>query len=218
MKANLIVADNETGGLLFKENPITEVCLYIISPSTFKVIDKYKTYVRPYNKLKITQKAIEATQVNIKDVEAGIELKTMVTTMIVYFKKAKNGAKYDLPQVIFHNASFDIDFWEYAFELCGKNLFDYIDRVPICTMRMISLHDAGTKNEKDDTTSISLSASCERFGIKLKSAHGAENDVVATLALFKALTSKLRALPTTKDKTVVEEKVVEEKSRRYFQF
>jgi len=218
MKTNLIVADCETGGLLYKENPITEICLYIISPTTFKLIDKYQTYVKPYNNLKITKSAIEATQVDMKNVEAGIELKTLVTTLIVYFKKAKNNAKYDLPQMVFHNASFDKQFLEYAFELCGKNLYDYIDPIFICTMRMIKLHDAGSKNDKVETTSISLAASCERFNIKLKSAHGAENDVIATAALLKAMTLKLRNNNIKGEKPEKEEITVKEKSRLYFQF
>lgn len=217
MKTNLIVLDVETGGKKSVENPITEVALHIVDPVTFKIIDKYQTYVKPYNNLIITKEAIDATQVNMKDVNNGIDVKTLVTMLIIQFKKAKNNAKYDLPQIVLHNAPFDIRFLQYAFEFCKKNLFDYIDLVPICTMRLIKLHDAGSKNGKAETSSISLTASCERFKIKLKSAHGAENDVIATTALLKALTSKLRQIENSS--TNKEEKAEPEvKSRKHFQF
>ena len=216
MKTNLIVLDTETGGFSDKENPITEVCLYIVNPATFKIVDKYQTYVRPYKNLKITKSAIEATQVSMVDIENGVELKTMVNMLMVYFKKARNGSTRDYPQLVGHNASFDIGFLKVAFDFCGKDLFSYIDSVPICTYRMIKLHDASVKNEKLETASASLTSSCERFGIKLKSAHGAEADVIATTALLKALTSKLRNSGDTK--AIKEEKIVEEKSRKFFQF
>jgi len=215
MKTNLIILDTETGGYFYDKNPITEVCLYIVDPITFKVLDKYQTYVKPYDDLKIEPQAIEATQVDMKNVLAGVEVNTMVKMLMMYFKKAKNGAKYGLPQLVGHNVSFDWLFLDYAFAICGKLLLDFLDPIPICTMRMMSLHDAGSKLDKTESASISLTASCERFGIKLKSAHGAENDVIATTALLKAMTSKLRS---TSQSTTKEEKVVGEKSRKFFQF
>lgn len=218
MKANLVVVDLETGGYEFEENPITEVSLHIISPTTFKTLDRYQTYVKPYNELVITQQAINATQVNIKDVENGIEVKTLVKILITYFKKARNGAKYELPQLVFHNGSFDILFLEYAFMFCGEDLYKYVDRIPICTMRMTRLNDAGGKFDKTEATSISLATCCERFSIKLKSAHGAENDVIATIALLKVLVTKLRGTNDIKSKQEIIEPIKQEKSRKFYHF
>ncbi len=216
MKTNLIVSDVETGGKIYTENPITEIYLNIVHPSTFKVISDYHAYIKPYNGLIITKEAIEVSQVSMKDINAGVDIKVVVKMIITKAKAAKNNAKYDKPQLVLHNAVFDKHFLEYAFEFCGEDLYEYVDEIPICTMRLMKLHDAGLKIEKSDQTAFKLSACCDRLGIKLKSAHGAKADTIATTEILKSLTSKLRALSGEEPKEG--KKKPEEKSRKFFQF
>ncbi len=215
MKANLIVGDVETGGKIYTEHPITEIYLSIVNPITFKQVDEYHAFIKPYNGLIITKEAIEVSQVSMKDINAGVDIKTVVKMVTTKAKTAKNNAKYDKPQFVFHNAAFDKRFIEYAFEYCGEDLYEYVDEIPICTMRLMKLHDAGLKIEKSDQTAFSLSACCDRLGIKLKSAHGAKADTIATIELLKHLTSKLRA---SGEEPKESNKKTEEKSRKFFQF
>ena len=214
MRDRLIVIDCETGGLDCEAHSITEVALRTYDAATLKEISKYQTYIKPYDDLEITPIAIEKTQVNMKDVLAGVDIKTAVSMLMIEFKKAKNKSK-SLPQIVGHNIGFDIGFLAYAFKRQGKELFDYINVVPYDTMKMMRAIEAGIKIEKGSVERFDLTSCCSRMGIKLKSAHGADNDVVATHLLFKVIMEKMRGVNIK----VIENKPSEVvKSRNFYQF
>jgi DNA polymerase III epsilon subunit-like protein len=214
MKQNLIILDTETGGYFPEKNPITEVGLVVLEPAKFKQLDTYQTYVKPYLDLTIEKDAILSTQMNISDLEAGKSFAKVAVELSVLFKKytLKGGNRATKPILVGHNIPFDIKFLQYLFQhTIKKDLFDFIDESPIDTMRLAQLKEAG-KPKSGETTKYNLMVCCERFGIKLKSAHGAMADVNATSALLVALIGVLRQTGNQVNRTE------EQKSRSFFQF
>jgi DNA polymerase III epsilon subunit-like protein len=84
--------------------------------------------------------------------------------------------------MIGHNIGFDIGMLNKLFQLLEKDLFDYFERSSIDTMLEQENMEMGQKGSEDYL--YNLGACCERMGIKLHSAHGAEADVEATCKLF----------------------------------
>jgi DNA polymerase III epsilon subunit-like protein len=215
MKNNLCIFDVETGGKKSEENPITEIAMQFIDPIKFKAIHTYQTYVRPYANLKIEKAALDYTRVTMKQINEGIDVKEMVKAVIAAVKVANPGGRgQSAPILVGHNVDFDVRFLSTAFTLCGKQLFDFFDPVSMCTMRMMKLMEAG-KLKSEDVSRYTLTSCCERVGVKLKAAHGAMNDVNATIPLAKALILRLRE---GKAEEVSADEEAQPKSRNFFQF
>lgn len=85
-KANYIVFDCETGGLDCKKNPILEIALVTLDGKTLKEINRYETYVKPYDNLFVDPKALAANGIKLRDCEThGITKKEFVKNIIQYF-------------------------------------------------------------------------------------------------------------------------------------
>ena len=188
MKNNIIILDTETGGLKYKENPITEIGLVVVEPKNFSILEQYETFVKPYNNLEITKKALEVSRVSMEEINKGVDAKVVVAKLISIFRKyTPPNTKGSKPILVGHNITFDLDFLEYIFDFCSKNLYDFVDRISHDTMRLMEIYERKSKTN----LSYKLESCCDRFGIKLKSAHGALNDSIATRELFKALMNNL---------------------------
>ena len=74
------IYDCETGGLDFRKNPITQYACIILDPRTLKEVDRWETFVKPYNNLVIEEEALRHTMVSMSDVNSGISLKRFVRT------------------------------------------------------------------------------------------------------------------------------------------
>lgn len=209
-KAKLIITDFETGGLKYKEHPITQAAFVVIDPKSRAILDTYETFVKPYQDLVITPKALEASRVTMEQIESGVDYLVLMAKMIELAKKHTVGKTK--PIFIGHNFTFDIDFAEQLFRFKSKNLYDFFDRFFWCTMRMMKDYE---RKEKADAA-YDLTACCNRFGIKLKSAHGALADCYATKDLFTALTKNW--IPKVGVDTETNEPAEEiVKSRKYFE-
>lgn len=210
MKNKIIILDVETGGLKCKENPITQIGLVVLEPKNFAIIEQYETFVKPYNNLEITKEALLASRVTIEEIESGIEHTKALAKLIEIFRK--HSEPRQKPVLVGHNFNFDMGFLQYLFDYKSKDLFDFIDPVYWCTLRMMKLYERKLKQDN----AYDLTSCCSRFGIKLKAAHGALPDVLATRDLLKSLMGVLDA--TSKDKSVTnitEEKPL--KSRKFFE-
>lgn len=186
-----IVLDCETGGLKPIENPITQFAMLTLDQVTLKEVNRYETYVKPYNDLKIKQDALNTTMVKMSDVNNGIDYKALVKNIVGYIKITNpTGRGQSKPIMVGHNTQFDIGFIDYLFKLDGKDVFDYFARGHLDTM-LLTKQMFDHKKKKEDL-SYDLTNSCARFGISLVDAHGAMNDVVATSKLFVAYTNHLR--------------------------
>lgn len=190
MKNNLAIVDCETGGVDANANPITEICIEIIEPVNFEILDSYQTYIKPYDDLVITQDALDASRVSMKDVNNGIDRLKVLKKLIELSKKYNAGRYNSLLIFVGHNFGFDIRFLEYLFNSSNKNLWDYFDRFYFDTMRLFSQLEAPMKGS--DKFKYNLTNLSERYDIKLTSAHGAAADVAVTKELFVIHQRRLR--------------------------
>lgn len=213
MKNHFIVLDVETGGMEEDKNPITELALQVLDPVKFKEIHRYQTYVKPYANLTILKEALAKSRVSMKEIEAGVDVSVMVAGLIKATKVANPSGKAK-PILVGHNISFDKKFLEFVFKLKGKNVWDYFDEIPMCTMRLMKNMETG-KLKADEVSRYTLTSCAERLGIKLKSAHGAMSDVEATTKVFKALILMMRNAEVGKESGSPEES---QKTRKTFQF
>lgn len=214
----ITIFDFETGGLNELENPITEIGMLNIDVNDFHVNWEYNTFVKPYAGMIITKEALEQTLVNEKDIQNGIELEKAVKDMIKLFKQSNssNGKPSGNTIMCGHNVTaFDRRFIEMAFELCEKNVYDYISGCFHDTLA--DAHRAWcTPKDKHN-----LKACCQKIGYNLTGAHGAMNDVRATFELYKYFSLKLRGnsvkqiTPQTNNEGTASKKV---NHRNHFQF
>lgn len=191
IRANYIVHDCETGGLDSQKNPITQYACVILDYKTLKEVDRYETFIKPYNDLSIDQEALDHTMVSMTDIKNGVDCKKFVSTLATFYEehraKTKNKDAGRLVSVG-HNVVFDHGFLQYAMNLYNKNLWNYINGNFVDTQVMAKMTWGLLGNEK-----IRLSDCCERARIRLTDAHGAMNDVEATADLFRWFTKRLRA-------------------------
>lgn len=209
--AKYIVLDCETGGLSALENPITQIGLLILDDD-LKEVNRWETYVKPYNDLIIEQGALDATGLKLADIKTGVSKNELRDHLIKIFKVCnvnKKGKWYALgnPIIVGHNIGFDISFLDYLFKDGEENIYDYISRNSIDTMALSKMDDP-------TRSSFNLTSCCASYGIELNDAHKAMADVVATSGLFKKIVRKLKGntLSKAEDETQIK------KSRLKFQF
>ena len=207
------IYDCETGGLDFNKNPITQYACIILDPKTLKEVDRWETFVKPYNNLVIEEEALRHTMVSMSDVNSGINLKRFVKTSRDFDKMHQvKGAKNDAGRLVpvGHNIPFDNGFLSYAYKLEGEDYFEFvypnfIDTFPLAKMAW------GIKGDEK----INLSACCDYAKIKITDAHGAMNDVEATTDLLKYFIKKFRAKNGTASNAVEEARAM---GREFFEF
>lgn len=205
-KANYIILDCETGGFDNKKNPITQIALLEID-NNLKEINRFETYIKPYNDLEITSSALAVTGLKMTDINNGVDFKEAVKLITLFFKE-NMPSKHPMnrPVIIGHNLDFDIGFIEELFRLAKKDFSDIRNRNPIDTQTLM-------KMLMPNITSLALGKCCEEMGISLPDAHKAMNDVVATTDLFRAIVNRMK---NSTSKGVKQTEQI--KSRQTFQF
>lgn len=206
--ANYIVFDCETGGLDPYKNPITQIALLTIDSESLKELNRWETFVKPYDNLEITKAALDTTGLKMADINSGLGKKELVSALITYFKESSpNSRPENRPVLVGHNVQFDMGFLNYIFSTTDKSVLDYVNPTQIDTMALTKMYG---KTER-----LKLEIACAEFGIVLKNAHSAMPDVLATTDLLKHYISMLRSSEKESDSSA-KEKVV--KSRVKFQF
>ncbi len=189
IKAPYIVWDVETGGLNCMNNPITQFAAVVLDYNTLKEVDRFETFVKPYNKLKIEPKVLELTMLSMSDINSGMTVDVFTKELTTFINKNK-ASKNDFgrPLCIGHNVCFDLQFITYALAYTGYDIFDYIQDSFIDTMVLSKMAWGIQGTEK-----LKLGICCERAGVSLVDAHGAMNDVYATADLFRYFVNKMRS-------------------------
>lgn len=206
-KASYIIFDCETGGLDKDKNPITQIAFLTLNPTTLKETNRYEFYIKPYDDLVITKKALEMTGLKMVDINAGVDKKDAVAIIIDYLKESMPSTHpSNRPVMIGHNVPFDLGMVGSLFERCGKDFSNYVNDTHIDTMALAKQYDP-------TATSLALGSVCEKLGVPLKNAHTAMPDVVATSKVFTIFTNMLRGAEAG---TITEDKV--SKKRETFQF
>lgn len=190
-KSNYIVHDCETGGLDCTKNPITQYACVILDYKTLKEVDRFETYVKPYNDLVIEKQALDATMVTMSDIKSGMTHHEFVKSVVDFWEqyRAKTGKK-EMGRLVSvgQNIPFDHNFLDYALQLENQTIWDYFQPNFIDTYALAKMAWGLTGDEK-----LNLGSNCERVKIRLTDAHGAMNDVEATADLFRWFVKKVRA-------------------------
>lgn len=214
IKSNYIVFDCETGGLDPKENPITQYAAIILDGKTLKEIDRFETFIKPYNDLKIDKVALEKTMVSMSDINSGMSLKQFVKTVTAWWESHR--AKTKMKEMgrlvpVGQNVTFDIGFINEALHLEGAgDITDWLYPNFIDTFPLAKMAWGLTGDEK-----LNLGANCKRAKIRLTDAHGAMNDTEATAELLRWFMKKMRAKKGGSDSESSEARV---KGQEFFEF
>lgn len=207
--ANFIIYDCETGGLDAEKNPITQIAMLAIDGKTLKEINRFETFVKPYNDLVITKDALDATGLKISDIKNGLEIKKVVRLIEIFIKEVNpNNHPANRSILVGHNVQFDNQFLNYAFNLVNKDLSKIVSPTSIDTMALAKL--AFPKID-----SLSLGSVAEKIGVDLIDAHKAMNDVLATAKVFKKFINRLRSENTHE---MTEDDEAEKRIRNHFPF
>ena len=212
-KSFYLVHDCETGGLDFTKNPITQYACVILDPFTLKEVDRYETFVKPYDDLVIEKQALEHTMVSMSDIKNGITRKKLYETLKTIYTNYQAKGKYkDANRIVSvgHNVTFDHGFIDYVFQSQGDSMWNYFHPTFVDTLVLAKLMWGLTGDEK-----LNLTACSERAKIKLSDAHGAMNDVEATADLLRYFAKKLRS---GKSESSVSESSKRERGQKFFEF
>jgi DNA polymerase III epsilon subunit-like protein len=213
---NIIVFDVETGGLDCELHPITQIGIIAVESKNYNELLTYETFVKPYNNLEITQKALQSSMLSMTDILKGIDSETLLNNLIHIFKEVKiKGSKSGNPILAGHNVGFDIGFLYELFKFHKKRLSDFVSQERIDTL--IDSRRRWKGNLKsDDVSNFNLKSCCRRYNIDLVDAHGAMQDTKATLQLMIKLNNDFsNSIENTEDKKEVSK---ESKVRKYYQF
>ena len=201
IKSNYIVYDTETGGLNPKKNPITQFACVILDYRTLKEIDRWETYIRPYNDLVIERQAIEHTMVSMSDVNRGMKLHDFINTLTkflsLHFASSKK-KEFGRLILVGHNVTFDNSMLDYIYP-------NIIDTFPLAKLTW----------GIEGTEKLNLATCCERAKISLTDAHGAMNDVEATADLFRFFMKKLRS---KKGGVLDDDDEIRARGQKFFEF
>ena len=212
-KSFYLVHDCETGGLDFTKNPITQYACVILDPFTLKEVDRYETFVKPYDDLVVEKQALEHTMVSMSDIKNGITRKKLYETLKTLYTNYQVKGKYkDANRIVSvgHNVPFDHGFIEYVFQSQGDSMWNYFQPNFVDTLVLAKLAWGLTGDEK-----LNLTACSERAKIKLSDAHGAMNDVEATANLLRYFAKKMRS---GKNEAAVAESSKRERGQKFFEF
>lgn len=191
IKSHYIVLDNETGGLDKDKNPITQFAAVILDAFTLKELDRFETFVKPYDDLIIEPEALKKTMVSMSDINNGMDKKTFCKTLWNFLTQWQVKSRYkDQGRLVpvGHNWPFDEGFLEYILGSVGKDLYEVIHEQPLDTWPIAKLA-FGLNGD----TKLNLTAATGYAKIKLTDAHGAMNDVEATAKLLRWFMKKLRS-------------------------
>lgn len=213
IKSNYIVYDCETGGLDETKNPITQYACVVLDFKTLKEIDRFETFVKPYNDLIIERQALEHTMVTMSDIRSGISVKDFVNVLFEFNRLHQAPTKTkEMGRLVpvGHNIVFDNRFLRYACNYFGKDYHELVYENFIDTFPLAKMTWGLIGNEK-----LNLTACTERAKLKLFDAHGAMNDVEATADLFRFFVRKLRA---TRGSVNSAEEETRARGREFFEF
>lgn len=191
IKSNYIVHDCETGGLDENKNPITQYAAIVLDYKTLKEVDRWETFVKPYDDLVIEQKALDSTMVTMSDVNNGITLQEFVKTATTFWENHRARTRYrDMGRLVSvgHNVSFDHRFLNYALGTQNKTIWEYFQDNFVDTY-VLSKMAFGLKGDEK----LNLGATCGYTGIDLTDAHGAMNDTEATADVLRWFIKNIRS-------------------------
>lgn len=186
---NIIVFDCETGGLDSTKHPITQIALICLDGESLEELFRYDSYVKPYEGLEITDKALEVSLIDERVLSKAPTYKEVFMMLKEFFKKSI--AKRSKPTLVGHNVPFDIGMLRALFSYNKADLSQFLHSnngeiyyEDTQRMMMRCFPDLGRYN---------LGNCCEYLEVPLYDAHGAVGDTEATVLLYKKLLNKMKS-------------------------
>lgn len=189
-KANYVAFDVETGGFEPTQNPIVQIAMVAMDGNTLDEIDRYETFIKPYDNLVLTKGSFETHHLSPTDIENGLSKKDAQNEIASFLNRnsvSRNMGKR--PIMVAHNANFDMKFLRHLFESSNKPFSDrkggIVHDQAICTMVMGKMFIPNIK-------SLALESLCDVLEVELGRAHHAMYDTVACADVFRKLTLLMR--------------------------
>lgn len=173
---------------------ITQVACVVVSGDKLEELDRYESYVLPYDsKLEWQEGAEKITGITKQMLyDKGKHIKAVFKEMSELISKhSTNNQKTTL---VGQNIPFDIDFLVRGYEIAGGDIYKTWNCTTINGMpipQFIDLMDLA-KLDVQSLKSYNLESICEHYGVEYLDGHDAMNDVLITLEAFKAIVHKLR--------------------------
>lgn len=171
----IIALDLETTWLDKREEKIIEIALVKIDEKSFKIVGEFSSLVNPEKEIPdLISNITNISNDDVKDSPKFEEIKDKIKEFI-----------WDYP-ILWHNVAFDKGF-------LLENKIDIKENIALDTFFLANFLLSKEK-------SLNLEHICNSLWIKLKWAHRALNDTIATAKLFEALIKKVKKLPKNKIK------------------
>lgn len=171
-----IVLDIETTGFsLAQHAEIIEIAAVRMNVESKKILQKFKTFVKPSDAFNVPKKITELTRISWKDVEDAPYIEEILPAFATFIG--------DLP-VVAHNATFDwVRFLVPSFEKVGLHATNRC----ICSMKLASNVFPGRGRN-----GYNLEALCGLYGYPIEGHHDALVDTISTAGLFAKLLAEYR--------------------------
>lgn len=171
----IVCFDLETTGLDRYNDKIIEVAMIKFDEKTFKVIDKYTSFIDP--EIEIPEIISNITNIFDSDVDGAPKISEVANEIKDFIWEAK---------LLWHNVNFDIDFFV-------NNWIDIKDNIKIDTFFLANFLTF-------NNNSLNLEMLCNHYNIWFSGAHRAINDAKATISLFKSQLKDFDGLSSDKKK------------------
>jgi DNA polymerase III epsilon subunit-like protein len=191
MNQKLIFHDLETGGVNPKRHPIIQLAAIAVD-SQLEVLEAFEAKVR------FNPKSANAYSLRKNSYHPGIwakearEPKEVAKEFAAFLRRhatvstlSSKGERYEVAQLVAHNAAFDGPFLVEWYEKLGSYL--PAKRQLLCTLQLAMWHFA-ISGEKPPAN-LQLATLCAHFGVSFHAAkaHEALGDAAATVQLYRAL-------------------------------
>lgn len=165
----IICFDLETTGLDKRNDKIIEISMIKFDEKNYQIIDSFNSLVDP--EIWIPEVISNITNIFDADVKWAPKIEELVKEIEEFI--------WDTP-LLGHNVFFDIEFFL-------NNNIDIKDNIAIDTFFLANFLSY-------TSSSLNLEVLCKFYGVSFSGAHRAENDVKATIALFKELMKEFSKL------------------------
>jgi len=175
----LVCFDTETTGLDVQKDHIIQLSLVKFDTETWETMDTRDWYILPEGEFSIPAEA-EAVHHISKSflLEHGVRLRSIYDDLIAFTNGCDmlsyNGNGYDAPILHYNLARLGLD-------------FDFAHRIWFDALLLERIHTSGMVHENGEKVANNLTAAYTRYyGHPFEGAHNSLDDVLATIAVFKA--------------------------------
>lgn len=187
----LLFIDTETSGLNPKTNGLLQISAVLQIDG--EVVDRFSSYVKPFPKDYIDEKALATNKITREQIETFPEPQKVYVDFISFLGKyASRDAYEDKYYMVGYNVWFDYDMLREWFHKAGDTkYFGYWFQYPPIDVMQLALLDLG-ESVRSKMAKFKLEAVADMYGLEFKreDLHGADVDCELTKQLFNIIYPK----------------------------